>query len=267
MSKNDFETIGNNGGASKYSLQYLASNQTNSNESFAFKTACSSSDGVYNYAFAENTQTNSLFGYVYQRDLVTNLLYLSSGSLMDSGGFVSSGVVASVVLGDYIYIFCYSSSTLFCYRYDAITLVNKTAITIPNFNIEPSAAFTNGTDIFIMNVSGVCRQYFISGTTMTFVQAITGFSGATGAMAESNTVYLAGNSKYTISGSVASLVSTDSKYVDAGISKTAGPAYIGLWYIDDVALTQVYNFRTSNYDGSSIYSENYNLYSISYARP
>jgi len=250
-------------GANILSQQTIITQSIGFGDTLNFTTATSLSPGNNVYSFYYNTDTFGTLGMVATPDAISGT-FIPLYFPISISGSQSAGSMGSVALGSYVYVFAQGTGLnyLRCDRADAGTLATVTAMTIANINFNPACAFTNGIDLFVLNTSGTCRQYSVSGTTLTFVQLVTGGpSGVTAAYAEGSTVYFGNSStwyEYTLSGSTLTLVTSTSRRNLGG----EGTTMVGFWYTTAATLAGVYNY-SSAFSGIKNISQ---LVSVGYSR-
>jgi len=144
----------------------------------------SSQDGADLYFMSADNGTNNTTIFRYTLDVNSGLYYYAADNASSSGDS-AQGVNGIVELGGFVYAFDYNSggSTRVCNRFAATNLGG--GATVMTFvggtvNMQIEGAFTDGTDLFVhISSTGNVEQYSISGTTLTFVQTVTGINAST----------------------------------------------------------------------------------------
>lgn len=212
-----------------------------------FCSATSTTDGTENFLVNYIQDISRSEVQRFAKDTITGKYYLThtSASLAVDGTSVTGiRVTPTVVLGNYVYVFGRSGVNLACKRVNKSDLLTVTTMTIAAIAFAPTAVWTDGTNIFVMNNAGAVREYSVSGTTLTFVQAITGGPiDSIGAFQDGADIYMntaAGViTKYTLSGTVLTAGTSITRTFN-GLFEQSVPALVGMFYTDANTFNYVY---------------------------
>lgn len=195
----------------------------------------------------------------YAKDTNTGFFYKTHVST--SLGGVVPGIKGIAVLGSFIYVF-YFDVTGECTRLSAADLTGATLMTISGTGFGTSGirgAFTDGTNLFVADSSTNFNEYSVAGTTITFVQTITGaLANTTDATYDTtnSSVYMSSTTgainRYTIIGAAFVLQSTITRvlpaFVNAVSSGIYAPAGLTITSPGSVLVYCTYNFSWGGSD-------------------
>lgn len=126
-------------------------------------------DGSVIYATVQGATDNL---YRFERDNLSGQFLKTHSATISAAGDLAAGTNGSIiVIGNYIYLFSVPTAggNIYCYRYDAATLLNETVMTVPAITANNVMAWTDGTNAYIVsslsNTTG--RLWTLSGTTFT----------------------------------------------------------------------------------------------------
>lgn len=186
--------------------QWIGGANVSGHTNILLSTTSNTTGSLLFYSLFVSGSTPTIFRYA--ADANTSMYYsthnVSSGSSM--GGEQGVGLI---VLGSFVYQFSSNNSaTIHCNRFNIADLTSTTTMSFSGDNTSTnsaSGAFTDGTYIYVNKGNGTFHQYSVSGTTLTFVQDITGgLASAEGCYYDSGSVYMVNSSylvqAYTISG-------------------------------------------------------------------
>lgn len=153
-------------------------------------------------------------------------------------------------------------------RFDAADLINETAITVSGTNVVNTAirasAFSDGTNLYFADsTTGQFNKYSVSGTTITFVSAITyGSTADPGWSDGTNVVFLdsAGDIlKYSIAGVSAGTTTKNSRYS----SPASIPVKIGIIYATSTKIYLVHKAEVH----TNTALDHYIIWMVPYLKP
>ena len=229
--------------------QIICTLQEDSNQDNGFCSATSTTNGAENFLVNYNNDTQSSEVRRFEKDTITGKYYLTHTSTSISIDDISvSGiqVTPAVVLGNYVYVFGRAGLNLKSERLDKADLQNATNMTISTVAFAPCASWTDGTNIFLMNSAGAVKEYSVSGTTLTFVQDLTGGpTNSIGAFFDSSSIKFTDTSnnimEYTISGTTLVSGASIQRTFSGLINSNVPPVIVGMFYTDLNTFNYVYS--------------------------
>lgn len=142
----------------------------------------SEADGSVIYVIEGSTVGAAAYLMRYAMDPVTGVYYKTHEISCTVTNTIPSPLCLAVC-GSYVYAIWKDSGAIYVKRYNKADLTSETGITISGTQpTTPSAAYSDGTDLYINSSGTTWYRYTISGTTITNAATVTSHNAPTGAV-------------------------------------------------------------------------------------
>lgn len=197
---------------------------------YATQQTTSEEDGSVVYLVTKNPTANNLALYRFQKD-ATGQYWLTAQTafVCTGGGGTTASEFSIAVVGSFVYVIVKDdAANKLIFRFVSADFTSQTSMTISGTAFaDGRASWSDGTDLYIYESTGVYRQYSISGTTVTNVTTITytGSGVPVSVISDGTDVFIIGNAttivfrKYAVTGGSAI----------SSVTRLLQPAYLNVY--------------------------------------